>query len=566
MSAIPFVKSQFKVRAVIGGVSFPDVVAISATFGLNAIPAASLIVATGVNVKTGQKATIHDAKNQLRPRDTAKVYLTVETTDGQKDKMPAGEFLIFDGFYVGLGYQRSFNNANYELHLVHWLDDLNNSSMLNGNWFPGAPFDLAQNAAYHVVDTIPGAGATDPAAAGAPRWSTVPAVDPYGNIITPTNVQADMWEKILKPVFTAVANFPAPRYQSDSGTQKNDAALAALARMPGKGQPHYSPLALDITGLESKSIQYAIQQAVSKDALESFAYTTFWSKLIGEYAAQFFFAISPSVEFALPVPFFAGLRKPYKEIRADEYGYANFNASMSQVLESVDIFFGPQPSITNYALGGETGRPPTLFSPAGFYPLRANQNKKGLKLLKEPPGWMVNFIPESVFAGRSSGVTAQPVGDTAAPQTGEKNPPPSWLPPEEALREQLSSRALSRFAEHYFKTEVLSQRFGELSGKLRFDIAPGSVVQIEIPPRDKPPGGWFSAPPEDSLYATVTQVSYVINAEKATAGTSFTLAHIRSHGENQDNLYTNCETCDSPERPPIYKKTWAGGPLALKVN
>ena len=239
---------------------------------------------------------------------------------------------------------------------------------------------------------------------------------------------------------------------------------------------------------------------------------------------------------------------------------------MSQVLESVDIFYGPQPSITNYANGGTTGRPPTLISPLGFYPLQTNQNKKGMKLLKEPPGWMTNFIPESVFAGRSSGVTAKPVGDTMAPQKGESRPPDDWLPPEEALREQITSNALSRFAEHFFKTEVLSQRFGELSGKLRFDIAPGSSVQIETPPRDKPPGGWFSSPPEDSLYATVTQVSYVINAEKATAGTSFALSHIRSHGENNDKLYTNCETCSSPERPPLYKKAWTGGPLALKVS
>lgn len=566
MAATPFVSSKFKISATIGDVEFPDVVSAAATFGLNSIPTATLVVATGVNVQTGEKATIHEHRNQLRPRDKAKVYVTIETNDGQKDKMPAGRYLIFDGYYVGLGFQRSYNHANYELHLVHWLDDLNNSSMLNGNWYPGAPFDLAQNAAYYIVDPIPGAGAVAPGAEGAPRWSTVPAVDPDGKIITPSNIRDDMWEKILKPVFNAVANFPAPRYQTVIGSQKNDAALAALARMPGKGQQFYRPLALDITGLESNNIQYAIQQAVSKEALESFAYTTFWSKLVGEYGSQFFFALSPSVEFALPVPFFAGLRKPYKEIRADEYGYANFNASMSQVLESVDIFFGPQPSITNYVVGGETERPPTLISPLGWYPRASKQNKKGLKLLKEPPGWMVNFIPESVFAGRSSGVTSKPVGDTAAPQTGEKKPPPKWLPPEEALREQLTSRAMTRFAEHFYKTEVLSQRFGEMSGKLRFDIAPGSVVQIEIPPRDKQPGGWFVAAPDESMYATVTQVSYVINSEKATAGTSFALSHIRSFGENNDDLYTNCETCDTPERPPLYKKAWAGGPLALKVT
>jgi hypothetical protein len=135
--------------------------------------------------------------------------------------------------------------------------------------------------------------------------------------------------------------------------------------------------------------------------------------------------------------------------------------------------------------------------------------------------------------------------------------------PEAAQRELVDSNALSRFAEHYFKTEVLSQRFGELSGKLRFDIAPGSVVQIETPP-DDPTKRNREVTPEDSVYATVIQVSFVINAEKAAAGTSFVLSHLRSYGENTELQYTRCENCGGADRPPLYSKPWFGGPLAIK--
>lgn len=548
----PYVFTKFKLKAVIGGIEFQDVVSCSATFALNSIPACSLVVATGKEIRSGRPATIHDAKKQLQPRDKAVVTLTLTTTDGQTDKMESGTFVIFEGFYAGIGYQRSFNSANYTLHLIHWLDDLNASSMLNGNWFPGAPYDLAQNAAYHALDPNEGAGT---------YWSTVPTIDVKGEIIRADKIKRDLWGEVLKPVFNKIAKWPSPRYQGEQ-TGSNDAALAALARMPGKGAPFYKRLALDTTGLNSKDVEYAVRSGISKDALESFAYTTFWSKLVGDYAPQFFFAIAPCAEFALPVPFYAGLSEPYKTIYADEYGYANFNASMSQLLESVDVFFSPQ-SETGYAIGGRTGPSMSLVSPLGYYPPQVAQNRKGMKLIKDPPGWMTNIVPESMYTGRSTGTTARPVGDTMAPQTGESTPPTGWLPPDPAISEQRGSRALTRFAEHWYKSEVLSQRYGELSGKLRFDIGPGSVVSIEVPPKDKTEDKWWTFADEDALFATVTQVSFVINAEKATAGTSFGLAHIRTYEENQNKTLVDCQTCGGGVRPPMFIEPWKGTPLAL---
>ena len=562
-SKIPYVFSRFRVSAKIGSVEFPDVVSFSATFGLNSIPTAKLVVATGKEVRSNEPATIHNAKDKLRPRDEAVVTLTIDTTDGDTSKMENGTFVIFRGYYIGIGYTRTPNSSNYTLNLTHWLDDLNSSSMLNGNWFPGAPYDLAQNAAYYLAPPVAGAGAARP---DARRWSTVPAIDD-GTLITPANIEEDLWNRVLKPAFQAIAQFPAPRFQANDPEESNSAALAALARMPGDiGAEYYQPLALDLSGLTSNNIQYAVSAAISKEALESFAYTTFWNKLVGEYASQFFFAISPSVEFALPVPFFPGVRKEYIIVEADEYGYANFNANMSQLLESVDVFYSSQPSFTNYQSGGTTPPPPRMQEPLGYYPPEVRQDRRGLKLVKDPPGWMTNFVPDAVYTGRSTGTTARPVGDTMSPQNGEAAPPNNWLRPEDALREQVGSRAMFRFAEHWYKTELLSQRYGEMSGKLRFDIAPGSVIRVEVPPRDQRPGGWFVSAPDDSIYATVTQVSFVIDAERATAGTSFALAHIRTNAENNDDKITNCENCGNTERPPLYRQLWRGAPLAVPTS
>ena len=325
----------------------------------------------------------------------------------------------------------------------------------------------------------------------------------------------------------------------------------------GPGKDWYAPLSLNLDGLTSSNVATAIRSTITKDALDSFAYTTMWNKLVGDYAPQFFFAISPSVDFALAVPFFAGLKLPYKRITATEYNYADLNASMLQQLESVDIFYSVN-SDSGYAIGptdNKTGRP-SFKLPLGFYPPADAQNRRGFKMLKESPGWMTNIATATMYAGGATGQTDGNVTDTISANPVNTNPPDGFNPPEQAQVEQQKSDACMRLAEHWYKTEVLSQRYGEMSGKLRFDIAPGSVVSIETAPT--------ALEPHDLLFATVTQVAFAIDAERAAAGTSFTLAHIRTSAENEDPTLTATQ-------PPLYSKlapgslpsVWKGAPLAV---
>ena len=106
------------------------------------------------------------------------------------------------------------------------------------------------------------------------------------------------------------------------------------------------------------------------------------------------------------------------------------------------------------------------------------------------------------------------------------------------------------FAEHWFKNEVLSQRYGEVSGKFRLDIAPGSIIKI-LTPDDAIEKN------EQPMFASVTQVSIVINAEQHAAGTTFILSNLRSDEENKNEIYTS-------DTPPLYEEGWSGCDLAIK--
>lgn len=536
----PFVQQKFKLTATIGGVLFEDVVAFSATFALNKIPEASLIVAVGYEARSNRtkKATIHDAKKNIKARDKVTVRLAMAAGNtGDTSKVEVGEFLIFEGIVAGIGYQRSNNSANYTIQLLHWLDDMNNSSALNGNWFPGAPHALATNAAFYAL-TMSEDGA------GSDNYSTVPAIDIDNATINKSNAEEDLWGAVIRPLFEKIANYDLP---DDS---KNDAALAALAKIYAP-----VPLELDLGGLESTDIDLSLRQALTKESLDSFAYTTFWNKLAGEYGPQFFFAVSPGVERTRVVPFFAGLKwavaseKGGKTITGDEYSYANFNASMTQFLESVTVFW-PQQMDPMLGTGGETQSFDSFSSPVASYPPldEKDKNTPGLMLFKEPPTWLSNVSPWPIYSGASTGVKGKAPGDCMAPGAGEENPPPDWLPPAEAAKELGDSGICERFAKHWYKSEVLSQRYGELSGKLRFDISPGTTVKIEMPIKEIGNDG--------SMIGYVTQVSFVINAERASAGTSFALAFLRTEEEDEAGKYTDTY-------PPLYKEStvWGGGPL-----
>lgn len=542
MAADPYVQAGFELEAKIGSATFKDVVSISSTFALNAIPTASITVAVGVDARTSEPATIHKVRPQLKNRDPVEVRLKVKPHHGRIERQPEQDIIVFKGYLAGIGYQRSFNNANFVIHAVHWLDDLNNTSAVHGDWFPSAPYDMAQSAGAIVLGLIGTSAGAQP----------VPNVDPGGKVVNIGNVTSDLWGSVLKPIFTRIASTRHPRAQCGA-PKDNDAAVKALEKIPD-GAPGAVPLALDLAGA-GPQIAAALRHGLTQDLRRGMNFTSLWNKIVAEIGPAFFFSIAPCVEYAYPVPFFGGLKKEWKppgdrqySIMADEYSYANFNANMAQVLESVVIFHTPM--LQNFNGGGGVLVTPRGFcSPAGEHPKSTDED--GLKLVKELPSWLTNVAPGDGYSDKSTAVNGPPVGDTAsgAEQYGNTQPKDGFVQPPMILPD--IRPIADKFAEHWYKSELLQQRTGELSGKLRFDIAPGSTISIELPPRDRNQNG---GTPDGAMFATVVSVSYVINAERAAAGTSFVLSHVRTEEENKLEKYT-------ADKPPLYKQGWPGGKL-----
>lgn len=571
-------RAEFKLKLEIGSVTFNDVVGISATFGVNAIPTAVIQLAAGKSIVGGKDATLSSAARtlaQIKPREKAKVTLTVKNNSSSvvlKDKeIPDGDHIIFEGYYGGFGHQRSLSTAAFTIHLVHWIDDLNCSSVLNGNWFQGAPYDLAQAAVPFQLREDGGSG-------NAIRH--VPGVDK--ELFDVSKVSTDFWEKTLKPMFIGLANMPHPSVQTGDadaggvGGASNKAAQDALARMPGSA-PVKSKLALGaIADLDDSILLTMFQNGLGAMLTSAMSHTSFWSKLVGELGASFLFGVSPGVEFANVFPYFAGLRKPWRTIKTDDYNFANFSSSAATLIESIDIFYTSR-STSNYEIGGRPGPPPiSTYRPLGSFP-KTNKNLRGQIIIREPPPWMAIYAP-----------LAQPAAESALDvrqdaTTGNVDPTEASTPTATEATENVKAVGiLDKYAQHWYQTAVLSQRTGEISGRLRFDIAPGSIVAIETekatPPTYTP--ATYSGPgsgatrssasrqtpgttvADTTLYAMVTHVSFVINAEQHTAGTSLSLMSVRHKAENESDTYNL--TADAP---PLYPESaWSGGPLIRGIS
>lgn len=534
-----FVTTRFEVEVEIDGVTFDDeVVSVSATYGLNSIPTASVVIAGGMNMKTNQPSKIHAELDNLRPRSKAKIILYIINGGGQTNKSPFGSHIIFEGYYAGVGHQRSNTNSNYVLHFVHWLDDLNCGSMANGNWYPGVATDYSQAALY-----------LDAANSGT-SGSPVPILDITGKIVQ--QASTDLWGEVLKPTFAKIAGWEHPEQQGCDNDRKNgdDLVEKALERIPGAA-PKPGKLPLISLPLIAR---LNLNKGVSNMLLANHGYNSFWSKLIGELGPSFLFALSPASTFANVIPFFGGLRvqptvgSAWRVIKLDDYNYSNFNANLTQLIESVNIFY-PFQSYSGVAAGQSSG--PTLSFCRTLAKFPKNPTDiRGTVLVRELPHWLHNMSPLMLYS--MNGLA--PEVDTHDPGNGSPTPTGGVTArPPQTITEH--KNIVEKYAQHWYQTTVLGQRFGEFSGKFRLDIAPGSMIAIEVPPAPKTTiNPLKSGEPPKYLFASVTQVSFHINAEQHAAGTSITVTNLRNAKENEDDTLT-------AEDPPLYQEKWPGGPL-----
>lgn len=515
---IPFVPADFSkpgvLKLTIAGQEF-EVARFTSSFAKNEMPSAQCLLAVGRDaLDTSRRAKVHEAGKALKTMAKAVVTFAPE---GQYDELAdwPGAQVVFEGYFCGFAYRKALDKVSVVANLTHWLADLSCSTCVTKNSHPANP---TQFTAAAVMNHYGGGGTHQPAYVS----------ELTGHPVVSTDVAADLWGALRK-LFLAVCTVEATPFGPPDGclvgdggdVQQNDRAIRALNRMTGTG--YDVPLSL---GGASELIQDAVGVGLLHETVASYASTNFWDKIVVGVAPQFQLALVPLVDKALVIADVPALRgDPWKTVYPEEYDEFTMSAHLDWPLRAVGVLVEWEAG-TFASQDDPAGAAANVPLTGGCFVSDAQEDADGTIMYVRPPAWLTGLPVTGQYAAFTDGLQAEAPTPTAEAPGATAPAPPDPKPPAFTA---VGNPYFSKYAHGVYVANVLRGRTGGLSGKLRFDIAPGSNIRIKGSPER------FIAGADDlglDLYAHVVRVNITIDAEAAQAGTSFDLTHVRNEAEN----------------------------------
>lgn len=516
MNAVPLDWATYKhaARVTIAGEEVPAA-GIQWTYELNAIPRATISIASGSDASTGEAAPIAALLGSLIGDVPVTIDVARRTAGSARDfGFPEDEWVrVFEGRYVGAGMRRSRRNGAASLDVVaeHWLGELDSSSIFSRWSHPSNP------AAYSAALMVQ----ASPTGAVQAPYSGV--YDPEGALARP-NVAADLWGKTLLPYFASLAKsdlFAVPeQYESAAGRGPagavrvpNDAAAAALPRIVARPPLAIAPAA---GGFVTDRIAEDLASTLA-DAGQLAAHTI-WDVLVGTLAPTYLFAVVPRFADALVVPYVPVATDWYAGLWTDDYDEVDFTAQGQRPLRAVGALTYQDSST------GMSGSPDAeAIQPlvGGWY--RLPNATTGMVHVEQAPRWASRCAAITNYAPEAAGIDGGDVATADRPDAGG--------PPRIDVRREVVANAITA---NHFLTRYAAFRAGQLvgagrrsvvSGPLRADLCPGTSVLLPLA------GGAADAGAVGAFLASVVRVSSILDARSGTARTNLDLAHVRSRAE-----------------------------------
>lgn len=527
-----------------------DVVKAVLTFNLNQIPSATCQLPLGRLAADGRTlAMVHQNPALFRAFSRAKLWLHASGRYSEVSEWPDKEVLIFDGYVVGFTASVG-QSATFEVWLTDAAFDLQTNSAVSGAFYPGHLVDYA-------FSTIFDQGIT-----GVDATTMIPGAGLANKIIVNFQVTRDVWTDLLKPICYAVALNDNQQIKSElflclGGKEviqhRADRAIAQLRRIEGEARgldlpfqdtkrSSFNPGCVIVESDSFSSLLDNISSAVTSIAVSELAAGTIWERLIMTLLPAFELQFVPRVKSHLVVPSNPALRQYWpKKILARDYEMLSPTFRVPHAISRV---------VVTSQIGSRTGLTPDVGQPVTdgwvcYSPPGAGTVERGAILMVDPPIWLQGV---SVYSPAETGA------DLGKPPAAAQTPPKQVSQIQQAQTQSdfiVSAEKLYRaYAQSVYYREFLRHRSVAVAGKLRFDIAPGNIVFIEVPAsrmletQDRP----------SNLVGMVYGVTIAINAESGQAGTGFSIGFVRTEEENSRDTVTSTSH-------PLYQSPYVGAPL-----
>jgi len=521
-----------EVFVVVGGVFLPAS-QISITYGLSDIPTASAQIALGRDVRTQNDSSVYGAVDSIKQMAEAEIWVlgalgdfNTSGTGGVRKQFPqANGAVIFKGYVSGLTYRRSAGRVTLIVNFVNKLFDLSASSGGSKDVVPGAPHSFMQS----TMEEGPGG-----------IYYTHGATKLSGTL--PDQIKTDFSKAIMEglkyiadnnqlqtndhelwcgrsPIDEREANNRALNVIEQFGTWEGIATFSSSPYMA----PYVSacPLLLHTNGFELAG------RVISDQIGMSLASTSMWGTLVYSVLPGFGAGIIPMARGAILAPVLPMARQHQATIFPGDYADFNLSAQSQRPLYGVGV-------MANYIMGTLTDKDPKQCVGATFVAKADNGSpiNDGMWLFVNAPPWLedyTNFDPKSSTGDADvikvlSDVSHDAVGvDDIAVDRDVGSEVTDW------------NDGMSKYAQMMYATQALRGREGTLVGKLRFDIAPGTTILISAKGDQLSSGVDTLA---TDMLGFVARVTISINAEQASAVTTFELTNLRTAKENETDRFS----------------------------
>lgn len=310
------------------------------------------------------------------------------------------------------------------------------------------------------------------------------------------------------------------------------------------GEPLGVPLALvdDETRLTANIIR-GIARRIAADPIESYSHTDAWSKLINYYVPMFGLMVVPRVDTAIVAPANPFLRTPYsRRIVASDIIQIDASDSTKRPVRGVGLLHkwvsdtGLEEALGVDSRGG--------MRVACYSPPEELEEASGKTLFVPAPA----FLADIPFLAAD----AKPLldGRTTLPGAGKPGEPKSEAATEFAQDVKASEELMYEYAKMRYYGERLRGRSVRVFGRLRFDIAPGSIVEVNANLSQF--RGLVNQSPQ--LQGLVSRVTINVDAIRKMATTSIQMQYTRTLAENELDSFTI-------DHHPLYRQPFYGCPL-----
>jgi hypothetical protein len=511
-------------------------------FALHGVGTATFILATGTHAETQKLAPIHTVADKIDSQVLVSCYMIVDGWYNENTPWPQNKaFRIWDGVSSGLNFTLNRQTLSLQLGSTHWLSRLDMASVAAGNILKGSCDSFTSTFGVEVL----GAGNLMAAQSALTLMDGVdiPNSDFWENIVKTMllgladksngkiRAGAQNWVETFLRLNSGCANRSTTKKEPEIGNA--EAAHIIKNRFNDTKHIVKGVLKGDFPNtFHAADIHRSYLDVVAQIIGGRFGSSTALEKIYG-CAQTFMYNIIYNVESATNAPHVPVLTssKLWRTLNANEYTTIRGSSFTPPEIAGVGIYGQEYTGLFDRSQDSGPIRPDEQFIIGAF---KASDRGKIL-MLDAPP-----YLFPQIRQDWNQKTLRNAQSATGAP-TSSKQPPGIDKDVNNAINKVGCMYARLR----YFDA-VFSMRTAMISGKLRFDIAPGSMIRLK--------NAHISLPQFNTteLFATVEAVTVVIDAQDGHAITNIALSHLRTKKEDDY----------APDAHPFFQvKPWIGSPL-----